>query len=59
MDSAGACQLHGFPGIFGALAAAVVVVATTDNQLVSADLESYFYHFDCIQLQSTLLKYEC
>lgn len=32
MDSAGACQLHGFPGIFGALSAAAVVVTTTGNQ---------------------------
>jgi len=37
MDSAGATQLHGIPGVFGALAAAIVVVATTNNQYFAAD----------------------
>ena len=34
MDSAGAVQLHGIPGVFGAVAAGIVVIATTNNQLV-------------------------
>lgn len=37
MDSAGATQLHGIPGIFGALAAGIVVLATTNNQYFAAD----------------------
>ena len=35
MDSAGATQLHGIPGVFGALAAGIVVIASTNNQLVN------------------------
>ena len=32
MDSAGATQLHGIPGVFGALAAGIIVIASTNNQ---------------------------
>ncbi|KAL5267485.1 hypothetical protein ACHWQZ_G004497 [Mnemiopsis leidyi] len=37
MDSAGAVQLHGIPGVFGAVAAGIVVIATTNNQYFAAD----------------------
>eukprot|EP00116_Pleurobrachia_bachei_P011267 sb/3471529/ len=39
MDSAGATQLHGIPGVFGALAAGIVVLATPNsyNQYFSRD----------------------